>query len=200
MATIKINYGGTTYSMVKTPTKITTPSVKVDGGYIPCFKGDRFSEVLNGSMYYTLSPIKVGEYRMACGSRAGFNGNVILRINYSIEIYTTVTTGGSYQLKTSISIKYDSHSVSTTQTGYTAVISNFSFYPNNKSDGHTHSGGTIAKITLSSTCSGNVTVKDSSGTVVKTFSFSIPVSKSYSKDVSGTGYKQDTSSSTLTIG
>ena len=55
MATIKINYGGTVYSMVKTPTKITTPSIKVDGGYIPCFKGDRFAEVLNGSLYYTLS-------------------------------------------------------------------------------------------------------------------------------------------------
>lgn len=200
MATIKINYGGTTYSMVKTSSKITTPSVKVDGGYIPCFKGDRFSEVLNGSMYYTLSPIKVGDYRMACGTRTAFTGNVILQINYYIERYTTVTTGGSYLLKTSISIEYNGYSVSTTQKGYTAAISNFSFSPNRASDGYTHSGGTTARITLNSTCSGNVTVKDSSGTVVKTFSFSIPVSKSYSRSVTGTGNSTDTTSSTHTIG
>lgn len=69
MATIKINYGGNIYSMVKTSSKITTPSVAVDGGYIPCFKGDRFAEVTSGLNIYTLSPLMVNGYRMACGQR-----------------------------------------------------------------------------------------------------------------------------------
>ena len=69
MATLKINYNGTTYSMVKTSSKITTPSVYVDGGYIPCFKGDRFAEVVSGNSIYTLSPLMVNGYRLACGSR-----------------------------------------------------------------------------------------------------------------------------------
>lgn len=69
MATIKINYNGTIYSMVKTSSKITTPSVAVDGGWIPCFKGDRFAEVTYGYRIYTLSPLMVNGYRMACGQR-----------------------------------------------------------------------------------------------------------------------------------
>lgn len=72
MATIKINYGGTTYSMVKTSSKITTPSVAVDGGWIPCFKGDRFAEVKHDNRIYTLSPLMVNGYRMACGSRSAY--------------------------------------------------------------------------------------------------------------------------------
>ena len=69
MATIKINYGGTTYSMVKTSSKITTPSIKIDNGWIPCFKGDRFAEITYGDRIYTLSPLMVNGYRMACGSK-----------------------------------------------------------------------------------------------------------------------------------
>lgn len=86
MATLKINYNGTIYSMVKTSSKITTPSVAVDGGWIPCFKGDRFAEVTHGDQIYTLSPLMVNGYRMACGSRAAFNGTIYVNIPYSISV------------------------------------------------------------------------------------------------------------------
>lgn len=198
MATIKINYGGTVYSMVKTSSKITTPSIKVDGGYIPCFKGDRFSEVLNGSLYYTLSPVCANGYRLACGTRTGFSGNVILQINYNI--YVSSSIAGSSQYHSSCNIMYKSYSVSTTQTGFTASISNFSFYPNSSQNSINHSGSSTLKTTLSSTCSGNVTIKDSSGTVVKTFSFSIGVNKSYNASIPDMKGTQTTSSSTHTIG
>lgn len=86
MATIKINYNGNIYSMVKTSSKITTPSVAVDGGWIPCFKGDRFAEVTYGDQIYTLSPLMVNGYRMACGSRAAFNGTIYVNIPYDISV------------------------------------------------------------------------------------------------------------------
>ena len=85
MATIKINYNGTIYSMVKTSSKITSPSVAVDGGWIPCFKGDRFAEVTHGDRIYTLSPLMVNGYRMACGSREAFNGTIYVNISYSLR-------------------------------------------------------------------------------------------------------------------
>lgn len=167
MATIKINYGGTVYSMVKTPTKITTPSIKVDGGYIPCFKGDRFSEVLNGSLYYTLSPVCVNGYRLACGTRTGFSGNVNLTLNFNITL--KYFRSGHNPIRSDTSVSYNSYSVSTTQSGFTAAISNFKISPTFASaSGHT--------ATLNATCSGNVTVKDSSGNAVKSFSFSKSIS------------------------
>lgn len=97
MATIKINYGGTTYSMVKTSSKITTPSVKIDGGWIPCFKGNRFAEVTHGNTIYKLSPLMVNGYRMACGSRSAYNTDAYvtascncLLISHAINMEYTV--------------------------------------------------------------------------------------------------------------
>ena len=198
MATIKINYGGTVYSMVKTSSKITTPSIKVDGGYIPCFKGDRFSEVLNGSLYYTLSPVCVNGYRLACGTRTGFSGNVNLRISYNINVSSS--SMGPSQCRTTLTMSYSSYSVSTTQTGFTAAISNFSFSPTSDSESMYHNSAASLSVRLNSKCSGNVTVKDSSGTVVKTFSFSINVNDSYSKHVSGQENFSTSTSSTYQIG
>lgn len=173
MATIKINYGGTIYSMVKTSSKITTPSIKVDGGYIPCFQGDRFADVLNGSLYYTLSPICVNGYRLACGTRTGFSGNVNLTLNFNI------TSRGENVANTvsryTCIVSYNSYSVSVTQPGFTAAISNFNISPTSESDESYGSPGGVSA-TLNATCSGNVTVKDSSGNTVKTFSFSKRVS------------------------
>lgn len=173
MATIKINYGGTVYSMVKTPTKITTPSIKVDGGYIPCFKGDRFSEVLNGSLYYTLSPVCANGYRLACGTRTAFSGNVNLTLNFNITSRGENIANATARYTCIVS--YNSYSVSTTQSGFTATISNFKISPTSESDESYGSPGGV-RATLNATCSGNVTVKDSSGNTVKTFSFSKRVS------------------------
>ena len=92
MATIKINYRGTTYSMVKTPSKVVTPSVYVDGGYIPCFKGDMFGEVVNGNSIYTLSPLMVNGYRLACGRR-----------NVSIRVYGHFWLYGNFIMQVGIS-------------------------------------------------------------------------------------------------
>lgn len=88
MATIKINYGGTTYSMVKTSSKITTPSVKIDGGWIPCFKGNRFAEVTHGNTIYKLSPLMVNGYRMACGSRPAYNTDAYVTASCNYYIFT----------------------------------------------------------------------------------------------------------------
>ena len=117
MATIKINYGGTVYSMVKTPTKITTPSIKVDGGYIPCFKGDRFAEVQNGNYLYTLSPIKVGDYRMACGSRLAFtdNDHVYVKLSWSVVSVSIPAIVTNYNCSIS--------NPTTSKSGFSATIS-----------------------------------------------------------------------------
>ena len=88
MATIKINYGGTTYSMIKTSSKMTTPSIAVDGGFIPCFKGDRFAEVKSGLNINTLSPLIVNCYRMACRQRI-----------ISLRVYVAATLYGNWLLQ-----------------------------------------------------------------------------------------------------
>ena len=194
MATIKINYGGTVYSMVKTPTKITTPSIKVDGGYIPCFKGDKFSEVLNGSLYYTLSPVCANGYRMACGTRSAFTGRVNLTLNFNITL--EYFRSGHNPVRTDCSVNYNSYSVSTTQSGFTAAISNFKISPTFASA----SGDTA---TLNATCSGNVTVKDSSGNAVKSFSFSKSISftnKKYMAPSGGNGTIRKSESRKYQIG
>lgn len=119
MATIKINYGGTTYSMVKTSSKITTPSVAVDGGWIPCFKGDRFAEVTYGDRIYTLSPLMVNGYRMACGSRTAFNGTIYVNIPYSISVQGVGSGNADWVLKV--------HQVQTAYTnipGYSCLLTN----------------------------------------------------------------------------
>lgn len=194
MVTIKINYGGTVYSMVKTSSKITTPSIKVDGGYIPCFKGDRFSEVLNGSMYYTLSPICANGYRLACGTRTGFSGNVNLTLNFDIAI--EYFRSGHNPMRIDTLVSYNSYSVSTTQSGFTAAISNFKI-----SSTFARASGSTA--TLNATCSGNVTVKDSSGNAVKSFSFSKSISftnKKYMTPSGGSGTIRKSESQTYQIG
>ena len=120
MATIKINYGGTTYSMVKASSKITNPSVAVDGGWIPCFKGDRFAEVTHGDRIYTLSPLMVNGYRMACGSREAFNGTIYVHIQYEIGL---VGGGDMHEHEWFIEVK-DSPSASTSTPGYSCILSN----------------------------------------------------------------------------
>lgn len=118
MATIKINYGGTTYSMVKTSSKITTPSIKIDGGWIPCFKGDRFAEVVNGNSIYTLSPLMVNGYRLACGRREAFNGTIYVHIRYEIGY-----VGGGDAHEWFIEVK-DSLSASTSMPDYSCILDN----------------------------------------------------------------------------
>lgn len=123
MATIKINYGGTTYSMVKTSSKITTPSVKIDGGWIPCFKGNRFAEVTHGDRIYTLSPLMVNGYRMACGSRAAFNGTIYVHIPYTLSL-RVYGGGGSSEWTLEV------HPVKTAHTnisGYSCLLTNVSW-------------------------------------------------------------------------
>lgn len=161
MATIKINYGGTTYSMVKTSSKITTPSVAVDGGWIPCFKGDRFAEVKSGDRIYTLSPIMVNGYRMACGSRIAFNGTVYVHIPYRLT-YIGSASGSSWEFEL-LPIR----TASTNVIGYSCILSNviwayserhpigsFSGFPSNAS--------------ISQNLIANYTVFDSSHNAVKT--------------------------------
>lgn len=196
MATIKINYGGTVYSMVKTPTKITTPSIKVDGGYIPCFKGDRFSEVLNGSMYYTLSPVCANGYRLACGTRTGFSGHVNLTLTFKGIGRVSQMTSSTYHI--SVSVSYQSYSVSTTQAGFTASISNFFIYNSSNSKSSNNNNSSLS-CSLRTTCSGNVIVKDRSGNVVKSFSFSKSVGAGHTVDKTNSG-KEVTITSTYQIG
>lgn len=166
MATIKINYGGTDYSMIKTPTKITTPSVKVDDGYIPCFKGDRFSEVLNGNYYYTLSPIKVGDYRMACGSRPAFTENDRVYVNiwwssFSVPMGFLVLTNYSCSIGGAF----------TSKSGFSATIT-----CNNPSQ----SVGSSAASSYTFYFSGTYTVRDTNtGDIVKTGNYSFGKSVSW---------------------
>lgn len=119
MATIKINYGGTTYSMVKTSSKITTPSVKIDGGWIPCFKGNRFAEVTHGNQIYTLSPLKVNGYRMACGSRTAFNGTIYVHISYNIKCTVMGSTSALWTLEV-----HPVKTASTNISGYSCLLTN----------------------------------------------------------------------------
>ena len=78
MATLKFNYSGTNYELVAKDTKITTPSIKVGNLYIPCFKGNIGEEVTYGDKIYTLSPLKVGDYRSVCSEKDAFDGRVIV--------------------------------------------------------------------------------------------------------------------------
>lgn len=158
MSTIKINYGGTTYSMVKTSSKITTPSVKVDGGYIPCFKGDRFAEVQNGNYLYTLSPIMVGDYRMACSSRLAFTDNDHVYVTLSWSVASVSIPGIVTNYNCSIS------NPTTSKSDFSATIS-----CSNASQKSHQSLANSWTATFSGTYS---VIETSSGTVVKSGSFS----------------------------
>ena len=62
MATIKIPYGGTTYSLFMQSTKVTTPSIVVAGqGYIPLYKGGNIGDPIlyNGVHVLKRAPMKV---------------------------------------------------------------------------------------------------------------------------------------------
>lgn len=78
MATLKFNYGGTNYELVAKDTKITTPSIKVGNLYIPCFKGNIGEDVTYGDKIYTLSPLKVGDYRSACSEKDAYKPDIEL--------------------------------------------------------------------------------------------------------------------------
>ena len=172
MATIKINYGGTTYSMIKTSSKITTPSVKIDGGWIPCFKGDRFAEVTHGNQIYTLSPLMVNGYRMACGIRSAYatDAYVTASCNYILsnpmsQLLARVEIDWSFSNSSGASV-----TVSDTNM-YNSVYSdhNFGFSSGLLNESLPH--------TWSQTFTGKVTVK-AGDTVLKQQNFSFKLSLS----------------------
>lgn len=172
MATIKINYGGTTYSMVKTSSKITSPSVAVDGGWIPCFKGDRFAEVKSGDRIYTLSPIMVNGYRLACGSRSA----------YTTDAYVTASCNivggkayGVFVYNVGINWSFSNSSGATVEVSDTNMYGNNSpFAPQDTNFGEygTH---ILFPYTWSKTFTGKVTVK-AENVVLKQQNFSFSVS------------------------
>ena len=62
MATIKIPYGGTTYSLFMQSNRVTTPSIVVAGqGYIPLYKGGNIGDPIlyNGVHVLKKAPMKV---------------------------------------------------------------------------------------------------------------------------------------------
>lgn len=162
MATIKINYGGTTYSMVKTSSKITTPSVAVDGGYIPCFKGDRFAEVKSGDRFYTLSPIMVNGYRMACGSRIAFNGTVYIHFPYQIYF-----VGGGSASEWYLDFYTGAVRASTSTAGYTCILTNQYWRPDTYIRNGTFSSGFPMQVTTG-LFTASYSVRDSNNVEVKT--------------------------------
>ena len=173
MATIKINYGGTIYSMVKTSSKITTPSVAVDGGYIPCFKGDRFAEVKSGLNIYTLSPLIVNGYRMACGQRS-----ISLRVYGHFWLYGNFIMQGIFQsfcyqceLQRLYATDQDNHELS----DFAVSATGFSKYDTDQQFGGRSSDNV--------TYSGNITVKHNGISVLsKRYEVSIPI---YSNGLNG---------------
>lgn len=161
MATIKINYGGTTYSMIKTSSKITSPSVAVDGGWIPCFKGDRFAEVKSGDRIYTLSPLMVNGYRMACGSRIAFNGTVYVHIPYRLT-YIGSASSSSWKFELT-EIK-----ASTNVTGYSCILSNVIWAIREMNPIGSFGSGYPPNASISQNLTASYTVFDSSHNAVKT--------------------------------
>lgn len=164
MATIKINYGGTTYSMVKTSSKITTPSVAVDGGWIPCFKGDRFAEVKSGDRIYTLSPLMVNGYRMACGSRIAFNGTVYVHIPYRLSYIGSASGSSSSWRFELLRIR----TASTNVIGYSCILSNVIWAIREENPIGSFSSGYPSNASISQNLIANYTVFDSSHNAVKT--------------------------------
>ena len=169
MATIKINYGGTTYSMVKTSSKITTPSVKIDGGWIPCFKGNRFAEVTHGDRIYTLSPLMVNGYRMACGIRSAYNTDAYVTASCNISLSKPTP----YQALAHVEIDWSFSNSS----GASVTVSDTNMY-NSVSHNFEFSSGLISELipyTWSRTFTGKVTVK-AGNTVLKQQNFSFTIS------------------------
>lgn len=173
MATIKINYGGTVYSMVKTSSKITTPSVTVDGGYIPCFKGDRFAEIRSGLNLYTLSPLVVNGYRLACGQR-----RVPLRIYGYFWLYgNVILLNGivSYRYQCELRRLYAIDPNNNELSGLTVSATGFSKYDTGQVIG--------TKVSDSVAYSGNITVSYNNESILSTrYAVSIPI---YSNGLNG---------------
>lgn len=174
MATIKINYGGTTYSMVKTSSKITNPSVAVDGGYIPCFKGDRFAEVQTGLDVYTLSPLMVNGYRLACGHRT-----ISLRVYGYFWLYGNLIIQGyvySCRYQCELQKLYVTDQSGNTLSGCSVSATGFSKYDTGQLLG-------CADATRSVTYSGVITVTYNGATVLsKNYAITIPI---YSNNLNG---------------
>ena len=144
MATLKVNYRGTTYSMIKTSSKITTPSVYVDGGYIPCFKGDMFGEAVSGDSIYTLSPLMVNGYRLACGRR-----NISIRVYGHFWLYGNYIGWGaitSFRYQCLLQELFVTDQNNNRLSGFSASASGFYWYDTNQvfggrsSDDVTYSG------------------------------------------------------------
>lgn len=187
MATIKINYNGTIYSMVKTSSKITTPSVAVDGGWIPCFKGDRFAEVTHGDQIYTLSPLMVNGYRLACGSRSAYTTDAYVTASCSI---TGGKASGVFVYTVGINWSFSNSSGATVTVSNTNMYGNNSpFAPQNTNFGE-YGVGILFPYTWSKTFTGNVTVK-AGDVILKQQNFSFTISLTIS------GFS--TSSSTLSL-
>lgn len=170
MATIKINYGGTTYSMVKTSSKITTPSVKIDGGWIPCFKGNRFAEVTHGNQIYTLSPLMVNGYRMACGSRSAYTTDAYVTASCNLRL----SKPDSYQTLAIVEIDWSFSNSS----GATVTVSDTNMYKSINGHDFVFSSGlgnASVPYSWSRTFTGKVTVK-AGDTVLKQQNFSFKLS------------------------
>ena len=75
---------GKRYSLLALPNKLTSPSLKVNSSYVPCFTGNTESEVTSGEYIYTLSPMKVGSTRAAYKRRVSFgaNGHVYVELQF----------------------------------------------------------------------------------------------------------------------
>ena len=169
MATIKINYGGTTYSMVKTSSKITTPSVKIDGGWIPCFKGDRFAEVTHGDRIYTLSPLMVNGYRMACGSRSAYTTDAYVTASCNLNLSKPTP----YQDLATVEIDWSFSNSS----GATVTVSDTNMYKSINGHDFVFSSGlgnAHVPYNWSQTFTGKVTVK-AGDTVLKQQNFSFTI-------------------------
>ena len=152
--------------MVKTPSKVVTPSVYVDGGYIPCFKGDMFGEVVNGNSIYTLSPLMVNGYRLACGWR-----------NASIRVYGHFWLYGNFIMQVGISsFRYQcmlqelfvTDQNNNRLSGFSASASGFYWYDTNQVIG--------VKSSDDVTYSGNIDVSYNGTRVLSTpYSVNIPI-------------------------
>lgn len=172
MATLKINYNGTIYSMVKTSSKITTPSVYVDGGYIPCFKGDRFAEVKSGLNIYTLSPLMVNGYRLACGVRSAYTPDAYVTASCSI---TGGKTSGVFVYNVGINWSFSNSSGAIVEVSNTNMYGrNSPFAPQNTDFGE-YGGPILFPYNWTKTFTGTVTVK-AENVILKQQNFSFTIS------------------------
>ena len=172
MATIKINYGGTTYSMVKTSSKITTPSVKIDGGWIPCFKGDRFAEVKSGLNIYTLSPLMVNDYRLACGVRPAYTADAYVTASCNI---VGGKTSGVFVYNVGINWSFSNSSGATVEVNNTNMYGRTSPFAPQNTDFGEYGGPILFPYIWTKTFTGTVIVK-AENVVLKQQNFSFSVS------------------------